>query len=68
MGYLLRQRDPEDERQVRISLTEEGRKLREGLTEDGFPQTGLDPDDFVTIQKAVVALRNNLIRTTNADK
>jgi DNA-binding MarR family transcriptional regulator len=64
MGYLLRQRDPEDERQVRINLTKEGRKLREGLREDGFPQTGLDPDDFVQMQKAIVKLRGNLIRTT----
>src|SRR5882757_4264596 len=29
MGYLERQRDPEDERQVRVSLTKNGRKLRE---------------------------------------
>jgi DNA-binding MarR family transcriptional regulator len=29
MGYLRRQRDPADERQVRVSLTEAGRKLRE---------------------------------------
>ncbi|MNF54338.1 hypothetical protein D3C84_357650 [compost metagenome] len=64
MGYLLRQRDPEDERQVRISLTKEGRKLRVGLTEDGFPQTGLDPDDFVQMQKAIVKLRGSLIRST----
>jgi DNA-binding MarR family transcriptional regulator len=64
MGYLLRQRNPEDERQVTISLTNEGRKLREGLSEDGFPQTGLDPDDFVQMQKAIVKLRGNLIRTT----
>ncbi|MNL51970.1 Organic hydroperoxide resistance transcriptional regulator [compost metagenome] len=64
MGYLLRQRDPEDERQVRINLTKEGRTLREGLREDGFPQTGLDPDDFVQMQKAIVKLRGNLIRTT----
>lgn len=64
MGYLLRQRDPEDERQVRIRLTSEGRKLREGLTEEGFPQTGLDPDEFVQMQNAIVKLRDNLIRTT----
>lgn len=66
MGYLLRQRDPEDERQVRISLTDAGRQLRTELTEDGFPQTGLDPDDFVQMQQAIVALRNNLIRNTKA--
>ncbi|HLZ66549.1 MAG TPA: MarR family transcriptional regulator, partial [Aliidongia sp.] len=29
MGYLERQRDPEDERQVRICLTKSGRRLRE---------------------------------------
>src|SRR5687768_8389206 len=29
MGYLTRRRDPEDERQVRVSLTEAGRRLRE---------------------------------------
>jgi len=49
---------------VRISLTKEGRKLREGLSEDGFPQTGLDADDFVQLQQAIVKLRGNLIRTT----
>ena len=64
MGYLLRQRDPQDERQVRIRLTKEGRKLREGLWEEGFPQTGLDPDEFVQMQKAIVKLRSNLIRST----
>ena len=68
MGYLKRQRDPEDERQVRISLTDAGRQLRTELTEDGFPKTGLDPEDFVQMQQAIVALRNNLIRTTHADK
>lgn len=29
LGYLRRQRDPGDERQVIVSLTEEGRRLRE---------------------------------------
>jgi MarR family transcriptional regulator, organic hydroperoxide resistance regulator len=29
MGYLRRQRDPADERQVRINLSEGGRRLRE---------------------------------------
>ena len=35
MGYLLRQRDPEDERQVRIKLTQQGRALRENQPESG---------------------------------
>jgi DNA-binding MarR family transcriptional regulator len=42
MGYLERQRDPEDERQVRVSLA---------------------PDEFAKVQKAIVALRNNLIKS-----
>ena len=29
IGYLRRQRDPEDERQVLVSLTDTGRRLRE---------------------------------------
>jgi DNA-binding MarR family transcriptional regulator len=29
MGHLTRQRDPEDERQVRVRLTPQGRSVRE---------------------------------------
>src|ERR1700748_1467471 len=35
MGYLSRQRAPADERQVRVSLTDAGRRLREA----GLPRT-----------------------------
>src|SRR6187431_3769763 len=42
MGYLRRQRDPADERQVRINLTKEGKALREGRPETGLAgATGL---------------------------
>ena len=62
LGYLERQRDPEDERQVRVSLTKAGRRLREkALKMDLTEATGLAPDDFAKVQKAIVALRNNLI-------
>ena len=64
MGYLERQRDPEDERQVRVRLTKNGRRLREkALTMSLAGATGLAPDEFAKVQKAIVALRNNLIKS-----
>ncbi|WP_031357720.1 MarR family winged helix-turn-helix transcriptional regulator [Caballeronia sordidicola] len=67
LGYLERQRDPEDERQVRVSLTKTGRRLREkALKMDLTDATGLGPDEFAKVQKAIVALRNNLIDAVQA--
>jgi DNA-binding MarR family transcriptional regulator len=64
-GYLRRQRDPADERQVRISLTEAGRRLREkGMHMNLVASTGLKPDEFVRLQQNVVTLRDNLIKAT----
>ncbi|MGY2492551.1 MarR family winged helix-turn-helix transcriptional regulator [Cupriavidus sp. CP313] len=64
MGYVERQRDPEDERQVRVRLTKAGRKLREQRLETSLAgATGLAPDEFARIQKAVASLRNNLIQS-----
>ena len=64
-GYLRRQRDPADERQVRISLTEAGRRLREkGMHMNLVSATGLKPDEFARLQENVVTLRDNLIRAT----
>ncbi|KRR19916.1 MarR family winged helix-turn-helix transcriptional regulator [Bradyrhizobium retamae] len=65
MGYLRRQRDPADERQVRISLTEAGRRLREkGMHMKLVASTGLKPDEFARLQENVVTLRDNLIKAT----
>ena len=65
MGYLRRQRDPADERQVRVSLTDEGRRLREkGMHMNLVKSTGLGEDEFARLQKSVVALRDNLIEAT----
>ncbi|KVD94493.1 MarR family transcriptional regulator [Burkholderia stagnalis] len=67
MGYLQRQRDPADERQVLVSLTKAGRRLREkGLNMDLVEATGLKPDEFAKMQKGIATLRNNLIRATEA--
>jgi DNA-binding MarR family transcriptional regulator len=63
MGYLRRQRDSTDERQVFVSLTEAGRRLREkGLGMNLVKASGLAPDEFSKMQKGVVTLRNNLIK------
>ena len=67
MGYLQRQRDPADERQVRVSLTDVGRRLREkGITMNLVKASGLTAEEFPKVQKAVVTLRNNLIKATQA--
>ena len=62
-GYVRRQRDPADERQVRISLTDAGRRLREkGMRIKLVKSSSLKPDEFERLQKSVVMLRDDLIR------
>jgi MarR family transcriptional regulator, organic hydroperoxide resistance regulator len=64
-GYLRRQRDRADERQVRVSLTDAGRRLHEkGMHMTLAKSNGLKPDDFARLQKSVVTLRDNLIKAT----
>jgi len=63
MGYLERSRDPSDERQVLVSLTRSGRRLREkGLNMDLVDACGLTSQEFSKVQKAIATLRNNLIK------
>jgi MarR family transcriptional regulator, organic hydroperoxide resistance regulator len=63
MGYLRRQRDRADERQVLVGLTEAGRRLREkGMTMNLVKASGLTPEEFGKMQKGVVTLRNNLVK------
>ena len=65
LGYLHRRRDPADERQVLVGLTEAGRLLREkGLTMSLMMETGLTPEAFARVQKDVATLRDNLIAAT----
>lgn len=62
MGYVRRQRDSADERQVLVSLTDAGRQLRErALSTDLVKASGLDPEEFSKMQKGIVTLRNNLL-------
>ena len=63
MGYVRRERDSVDERNVHIFLTDAGRALREkglGLGHVTQKAAGLPPEDFAALQKAVVHLRDNL--------
>ncbi len=64
MGYVHRARDAADERQVRVGLTEEGRKLRESAFSVSLRDaTGLTPEEFPVLQKSVAKLRDNLLKT-----
>jgi len=63
MGHLTRQRDPEDERQVRVRLTPQGRSVRErALPFRGelVKAIGLSAADFERLREELVKLRTNL--------
>jgi DNA-binding MarR family transcriptional regulator len=64
MGYVQRERDSEDERSVRVSLTDAGRELREAAfayREVTAKASGLSQEEFRVLQKAIVNLRTNLM-------
>jgi DNA-binding MarR family transcriptional regulator len=67
-GFLGRSRNPDDERQVNVSLTAEGRALRlksKCLRETLLDRSGLPVADMVRLNKEVGALRDAL--TARAD-
>ena len=62
MGYVKRTRDAANERQVRITLTADGKQLREtARSVDLTDACGLTSKDFGRLQKEIVALRDNLV-------
>ena len=64
MGHVRRERGTADERQVVVSLTESGRRLREKAAGTNLlGATGLTPQEFKTLQKAVTRLRDNLVES-----
>ena len=65
-GYVERRRDPADERQVRVRLTDTGRALLAGNPGAPLPDaTGLG-EDFPAVQQSVVRLRDNLLRSVKS--
>jgi MarR family transcriptional regulator, organic hydroperoxide resistance regulator len=66
-GYIRRQRDPADERQVRVSLTPAGRRVVDKDPGASLVEAiGLGAD-FPAVQKTVAKLRDNLLRATQAE-
>lgn len=61
LGLVTRRRDPADERQVRVSLTEAGRKVREQAFDLSLRNAAGLGDDFPDVQRQVVRLRDNLL-------
>ena len=69
VGYLTRSRDPSDERQVRIRLTNQGRALHRKARE--IPRcileaTGLSLTDLRRLHRQITALRQHLLQSTSA--
>jgi DNA-binding MarR family transcriptional regulator len=70
MGHLTRQRDPEDERQVRVRLTPQGRKVREGALPfrgELAKALGLSASEFQRLREELVKLRTNLSSSIGAE-
>ncbi|MCZ4092551.1 MarR family winged helix-turn-helix transcriptional regulator [Sinorhizobium psoraleae] len=67
VGYIRRRRDPDDERQVRVTLTPAGRQLLEtDAAASLIDATGLG-DDLEDVQRNVARLRDNLLRAMQGD-
>jgi DNA-binding MarR family transcriptional regulator len=70
-GYLTRQRDPADERQVRIRLTRRGHSAREksvGYLDGLVSSSGLDPAAYVQLREQLTKLRDNLCKAARANR
>ena len=63
MGHVTRQRDPQDERVVRVNITPKGRKVREkalDYREQLVEKMGLSATDFQRLREELIRLRTNL--------
>jgi MarR family transcriptional regulator, organic hydroperoxide resistance regulator len=63
MGHVTRQRDPQDERVVKVNITPKGRKVREkalDYREQLVEKMGLSATDFQDLREELVKLRTHL--------
>ena len=70
-GLVSRRRDSQDERQVRIQLTEAGRALREKAAHIPaciLEKTGMNLPDLLALREQVTVLRDQLRATGSAPK
>lgn len=69
MGYVERKRDPENERQVRVSLTKSGRRLREKASSvDLAKACGMTQQGASKLQKEIVALRDSVVSAVQGEE
>ena len=67
-GLIARRRDARDERQVRITLTDEGRELRkqaENIPEQVFCALGQPVDELQDLRARLLGIRGNLANSLN---
>jgi MarR family transcriptional regulator, organic hydroperoxide resistance regulator len=67
MGHITRQRDADDERQVRVGITRQGREVREkafAFRDELVKAMGLEAADFRNLREQLVKLRSNLSGVT----
>lgn len=69
LGHLSRKRDPDDERQVRLRLTDQGAGLRKKARDVSgcvIEAVGLSRDAAVKLRGDIVRLRDNLMKAAEA--
>lgn len=69
LGLLTRRRNPEDERQVRLRLTDKGAGLRKkarGVAGCIGDAVGLSADAAVRLRSEIIKLRDNLLKAAEA--
>lgn len=66
MGYVRRRRDPADERQVRVGLTDAGQRLRQSALGKGIlGHLRLTPEQVAQLQQTLVEVRGSFLEAAD---